>query len=428
VIALVLAACGHAPREPARVATPEPPAKPTPEVHHLQELESHRHEKLLAIDWSAVHLESAADALALWQRIAPTGADWEDKLAELPDDSPIAHDLAIALLNEGNFACPALPPLHCGGGAVELPSPDLDATLADPCLRRMLALWSLGQLEATDFPRVKDALRAIVAIPPPESQLVATALRFVPEAAQDDRLDLIAIAWAAGQHELVDGALNTFDEAHLMTAATKVHVDGALDALAAPVHRATFLAAVVDEKLATAARVGAIAELAAPVEKLEPDLHAALVTAAKSSDCTVAATAARMLENHGDHKFVPKLPSTRSSAVMMRALCVLASYEQQQRSDQPSYLPGYIPASGLLLVRVTYDAYADPKTDQDSYLVMPDEVVLPEIDDLVRAMRLCTGTTCRSDEHEFQFMFKPGGGGLLLSRLDVIDRPPCADK
>ena len=35
----------------------------------------------------------------------------------------------------------------------------------------------------------------------------------------------------------------------------------------------------------------------------------------------------------------------------------------------------------------------------------------------------CAGTTCRSVDREFRFGFK--GGELLLTRLEVNERPPC---
>jgi hypothetical protein len=429
----VFAACSSAPHEPAR---PSPPPTVEPQQHHLDELVRPPEKKLLSIDWPSVQIKSAADALALWQQIAPTGMDWEEKLAEVPGELEIAHELAIALLAEGNFTCASTPGPSCVKVPLDVESPAMTATLTDPCLRRLLALWSLAQLEPEDLPRVRDALRAIVAIPPPESQLVARALGAVPETDLDGRLELLAIAWTAGQHELVDAAVGTLDEAHLITAATKLHVDGALEALSAEHHRATYLTAVIDEQMATAARTGAIVELAATADKLAPDVHTALLAAAKSPDCTIAATAARTLDLHGDHKLVPKLPHTRSTDAMMRALCVLASFEQQQRADEGSFLPGYIPTTGLELVRVTYDPYndvdtdgdGDPHTEHHADLVKPNEVVLPEIDDLVRAMRHCTGTSCKSDDHEFKFTFKPAGGGLLLSKLEVIDRPPCVEK
>jgi hypothetical protein len=114
---------------------------------------------------------------------------------------------------------------------------------------------------------------------------------------------------------------------------------------------------------------------------------------------------------------------------MMRAMCVLASYEQQQSADEPSFLLGYVPQRGLEVVTVTYDAYSetdddgdgDPHTVRASQLVPRTDVTLPELEDLVRALGHCTGTVCRSDDREFRFTFK----GDQLTRLEVVERPPC---
>lgn len=431
-----LVACGGAPHEPAAPVTePAPAPAPAPAINHLNDpdLNPPPPRKLLSIDWASVHLASDADALALWQQIAPTGEDWEAKLDEIPGRSPVRRQLAIALLHEGNFTCTPPPAAPCAQAPVDVPAPADAATLADPCLRRLLAMWAVDELDVTDLPAVHDALRAIAAIPPPESQLVAAAIRAIPEDDQDDRYELLALAWKAGQHELVDGLLSTLDDAHVLEAATQLHVDGAYDRLAAADHRDAFLAAVTDEQLAPAARSSAMDELAAPQDALAPDLRAALVKAGKSPDCSVAAAAARTLDLHGDHALVPKLPRTRSPKVMMRSLCVLASFEQLQRTDEASYLPGYIPSKGLELATVTYDPYSDSDPDGDGdvhtehqvTLIPQDQVVLPEIDDLVRAMTHCTGQVCTSDERAFRFTFQPWAGGLLLSRIEVTELPPC---
>jgi len=52
--------------------------------------------------------------------------------------------------------------------------------------------------------------------------------------------------------------------------------------------------------------------------------------------------------------------------------------------------------------------------------------VLPELEDLVRAMQHCTGTICVSDDHEFRFVWQRSGGDTVLSRIELADRPPCA--
>ena len=308
------------------------------------------------------------------------------------------------------------------------------ARLTDPCLRRLLALWSIAQLEPTDLPKLLDPLRAIVAIPPPESQLVSTALRSIPESDSATLLELLSIAWRAGQRELVNATVGRLDEARLIEAATRHHIDGALEILSARGHRATYLAAINDEAMGTTARTQAIGELLAEDDaKVAPDLRTALVKEAASPDCTVAATAARALEQRGDKKLVPARPRTLKPEPMMRALCVLASYEQLQRADEGSLLPTFVAPKGLERVQIAYDALSDVDTDGDGdphtqrtvELVDRKDVVLPEIDDMVRALRRCTGTICLTSDREFRFTFKPIGGELMLSRLEIVERPPC---
>ena len=420
-----LAACGGTPREASRPAERSKHTE-APVEHHLQELEKPE-PKLLAIDWTKLQIHSEADALALWQQIAPTGADWEDKLDEIPDDEQgLGSWLALALLHGGNFTCvPQAAPRTCGHAPIEVPEPAPTATFADPCLRRLLAIWALGQLDADDLATARDAFKAIVAIPPPESQLVEKALQMWPESDSAGRLELFAIAFRAGQRDVVDPIAGTLDEPHLVQAVEKFHIDGALQVLSAEGNRATFLAAIADEQLHPGARAEAMVELVTSEDKLAKDTRAALIKATRSKDCSVVAAADRLLVQHGERKFGPTRPHGASPAAMMQALCVLASYEQLQRADEPSYLLHFIPAKGLEIVTVTYDEYSDPPTTRTTTLVPRNEVVLPEIEDLVRAMQHCTGTTCRSDDHEFKLAFKPAGGELLLQRIEIRERPPC---
>jgi len=402
---------------------PAPRVAP-PQSGHLAELEKPP-TRLLSIDWPTVAIKSEADALALWQRIAPTGDDWEQKLDEIPSEGTVSSELALALLHGGNFTCkPQTSP--CNKAPLDVPEPASDATFADPCLRRLLAMWAVNQLEDDDLPRAKDALRAIVSIPPPESQLIEVVLKAIPETEHELKLELLALAFRAGQRDVANGQLSTLDEPHLVAAVEKHHIDAALQLLSAEGQRATFLAAVKDEQLHPPARAEAMIELVGFEQKLSKDTHAALVTAARSKECSVAANAARILVQRGERKFGPTRPHAKKPEPMMRALCVLASYEQLQRADEPSYLLHFIPQRGLELVTVTWDEYSDPPQTKTSTLVSRNEVVLPELEDLVRAMRHCTQTTCKSDDHEFRFTFKPGGGGeLMLQRLEVIERPSC---
>ncbi len=428
---LVLVACGSSPREPT--TTPATSHAPVfGKKHKITDLEKPTQPKLLDIDWSAVKLATTADALALWARIAPTGLDWEDKLEELPDR--VERPLAIALLQGGNFTCtPIAPKRDCAPQPLDEKEPAQSAGFSDPCLRRLLALWAIDKLDDPDLATLRDPLRAIVAIPPPESELVATVLAAIPEDDHATRLELLAIAWRAGQTDVVASGVGKLDEAHLIEAVLKHHIDPAVDVLSAEGHRTTYIAAVTDELLGAKARTRAMQDLAAVDGKPAPDLKTALVKAAASKDCAVAATAARLLEQAGDKRFVPVKPRARTPDQMMRALCVLASYEQQQAADESSLLASYVPKLGLERVTVTYDALSDVDTDGDGDphtthqvdLVTKDQLVLPEIDDLVRAMRSCQGTTCKSDDREFRFGFKIIGGVLVLARLELAERPPC---
>ncbi len=439
-----LSACGGTPRlpEPRAPQAPSiaadldaPPAAPAPDP----DLNRPPPRRLLSIDWSATPLSSEADALAVWAKIAPAGEDWEAKLDEVPAHA--ARPLAVAMLRAGNFVCmpPPAAPTECAPPVFDVPEPAQAAGLADPCLRRLLALWSLAQLEPADLPQVADALRTIAAIPPPESQLVAAALGAIPRTDQAQLLSLIAIASSAGQRDVVNAEVGRLDEAQLLAAASRFHVDGALEVLSAQGHRAAYLTAVADEEMAAAARTQAIADLLAADAadaagpRLAPDLRAALVKATSSRDCAVAAAAARALEQRGDRRYLPVRPRTRTPAAMMRALCVLASYEPLQGADESSLLATYVPPKGLERVHVEYDALsdADPDGDGDVHtrrsddLVPRNELAVPEAEDLARAMKRCTGALCKSADREFHFTFRPINGELWLSRLEIVERPPC---
>jgi hypothetical protein len=445
--ATAFAACGSGAHGPAAAALA--PAAPPPQISEAPprppdpDLVRPPPRRLLDIDWAKVTLTEDAAALAVWQQIAPTGADYEDKLHEIP--ATAARPLALAVLHGGRFQCAPAATGDCGPPVYDVPAPADAAGFDDPCLRRLLALWAIDQLDDDDAPALRPALLAIAALPAPESQLVAAAIHAVPEADQDTRLAILATAWRAGQRDLVGDSLGGLDEAHLTTAVRAHHIDAALDILPAEGFPAVFLAAIGDEALGARARTAAITELvvasaaaafAAPgpgPAKLPPDLTAALVAATRAKDCSVAAAAARALDQRGDHRFVPRRPRTHSVPQLMRAMCVLASYEALLPNDEPSLVPGYVPARGLERMTIAFDPLSeddpdgdgDPHTTHTAELVPRAEVVLPELDDLVRAMQHCTGTICVSDDHEFRFVFRPFGGETMLSQIELADRPPC---
>jgi hypothetical protein len=123
---------------------------------------------------------------------------------------------------------------------------------------------------------------------------------------------------------------------------------------------------------------------------------------------------------------------TANTAQLMRAMCVLASYEALLHNDESSLVPSYVPARGLERVTFTYDPLSDdgntpgdPHVTRSAELVPRAEAVLPELEDLVRAMAHCAGAICVSEDHEFRFVWQAIGGDGLLSRIELADRPPC---
>ncbi len=406
--------------------------KPAPDATETQVEPIAPPKKLIDVDWDRTEPKTDAEALALWAKIAPTGADWEAKVDEIPSEKAAARPLAIALLRGGNFQCSAV--ARTCGIAIDVEAPKPDATFADPCLRRMLALWAIDQLEDEDLPATRDALRAIIALPLPESQLVAAAMAQFPEANQNERLEIMAIAWAAGHSDLVAGAIGTLDEAHQILAATKFHMDPAVEVLSPKAHRKVYMQAILDDKLTPKRRASALVDLAMAEDTIPPDAMKVIVSATSTRECSVAATAARVLRNHGNTAYVPKRTAAmRTEAQLVRGICVLASYQELQDNDEPSLFPSYIAKDGLERVDVAYDPLGesnadgdnDPHTDRQVTRVARDEAILPEIADLVRAMRTCQGNTCSTDDHEFKLTWKSVGGTLVLAKLEVWERAPC---
>ncbi|MFT3695163.1 MAG: hypothetical protein QM831_18645 [Kofleriaceae bacterium] len=416
-----IASCG-APQSSTATTTSTTSVKPDAQtVHHLDDPDLNHPiaAKLLAIDWSTVHLANDVDARALWQQIAPTPDDWQEKLAEVPVE--LQRRLGVALLREGNFACPIVPPA-CGKAPTFAP---VKAELADPCFRRQLALWSFDQIEKDDRDQLRDAFKQIAALPPPESELTADLVRATTDMDQDFRMSLVAAMKRAHQDELANTAINLFDDKHLVEA-TQLHVDGAFQALAAATQRGVFLKAIGDVALKSDTRVQAMSELVGDDDKIGPDLATALVAATKTPDCRVAAAAAIMLSRHGNHRFIPTRGTYPST---MRGLCVLSEYELMMRGDESSPLSSYLPAHGLEYTRVIYDEYSDSDVDGDgdihteraTQLIDRANASLPEVDILSKALMGCTKPTCETNDHVVRLTLR----GTELDRIDIIDKPPC---
>lgn len=350
---------------------------------------------LLSIDWSTVQLSDDAAALALWQRIAPTGEDWELRLGELPDDDALLKPLALALLRQGGFACPASG--RCADAG--LSAVEATATLADPCLRRELALWAFGRLDEEDAVGIADTLVSIAGLAAPEEELVSEAFDLVPAGQDALLLRMNEAARAAGHGELADHSLQWLSPAALEVAARTLHADGAFSLLELGEARELFLAAINDRGLRPATRISVMEELAAE-EPLSKAVRAALRKASADPRCEIAGTALRLLEHAGDKL---RAPPRRSLPAALRELCVgEARYSNSDPLD--SHLVPLVSPQGLVVIdhaALTEDA------GELSGETMPREqvFVLPFGEELAAALERCQEATCRGPGVRFELAF-----------------------
>jgi hypothetical protein len=265
-----------------------------------------------------------AAALALWKVVAPTGADYEDRLAAIPADEAIRRPMARALLAEGNVACDkVIDAGACGEEILEFEPLDPKADLGAPCLRRRLALWSIDQLEPADVTGLGEALAGLVALKEPETELPAAAFAALPAGNDELRLTLLAAAIDADRAALAETeSAGLTGDAAIVTAATTLHLDAAVARLDEKRHRGLLLAALADDTLEVATRVAIVDDFAGDTGK---DVVAALTALAADTSCELAMTAAVALAERGDPSRLPSRPgASGDDADLERALCLIS--------------------------------------------------------------------------------------------------------
>lgn len=429
-MALAVAACAH----PSPVASPA--ASPTasrPEPSPPPPPDEPAPKPLLSIDWKAVHLATDEDAVALWRQIAPTGADWELRIGELPDEDELLRRLAFAVLRGGNFACkPRLAepsePISCT--SMWTLSAAEDSTFDDPCLRRELALWALDRLDDEDVPSLQRELLAIASLPPPEEELLREAFQIVPAGRDDLLLPMLEAAVAAGQGAIADEFFTELAPAQLESSALKLHSNSAILSLDPSQSRPAFLAAIADRKLLPATRITAIDDLFSEGDgRLKKDLRAVLLTALKDPSCEVAAAAARTLVVAGERRFAPK-PQAATIPAALRNLCVSTAYSQDAPID--SSLSRLVSKRGLQI----YDhsaITAEPGQPTEEVILPAELVALPFLDELAPALERCSPTpasagrpasplafTCQGEGLRFELTFEPD---RTLRRIERFASP-----
>lgn len=296
-----------------------------------------------------------AEALALWQQLGLDGENYEDRLAAIPDDEAVRRPMAVALLEEGNFACTAV--VHyegCGEESVELAPIEPTAGLGEPCLRRRLALWALGEITADDARTLTDALVGLVEIPEPEDELHEQAFAVAVDDAQ--RLALLAAARRKGLHQLAEteaGKLTSIPAR--IEALRDLHIDAAADGLDPVAHRDVLLGALVDTELASQTRSAIMAQLAGDPA---PAVNEALVDVASDQDCGLAMEAAELLDRRGDASRLPARPASTDAGEHLRALCMLAHSSDPAR--QEAQWLSWFGSRPVLIEEEHYDEFAEP--------------------------------------------------------------------
>lgn len=362
--------------------------------------------------------------------LAPTGATWEETLALVPADR--ARAVAMTFLREGNVACRAIvaEEVECGEPIEHVAPIALDATLDDPCLRRLVAGWALAQLEATDIDAVADALAAIVALPLPEQELVEAVVALVPPNHDRLRLRLIEAAADGNRPDVADALLPGLTPGGAAFALVELGREGALDHLGAT-PPAGALAAALDNGLSQPMALAALEHLAADLDALaEPAVLAAVIRQVTSDDCAVAARAAVLLDSAGDGQYLPRHAALTDAAAATRALCVARHVSDDESRE---VLRSVVSADGLDLVDVDHTYMDGPEMpdpdldgDHDPYTRTTREHV--DAADLLGDAILdwlptaCDGGHCEGPTGTIELMFGPGSGRALSLDEIRVDR------
>lgn len=427
--ALVTAACGAAPppsAAPPKVRVAPPPAVLTgpPVEAPLAGLDLSGPHRVVEVDWSAVRLASDADALALWQRIAPTGLDWELRVAEIPDERAIVGPLALAQLRHADLSCASVGRnVGCTAdpGVYEVAP---TATWADPCLQRELALWSVAQLGMPDFVPHQDLLLKLVSRPA-DDDLADAVLSTLEDAASSLRLRLMVAALAAGNRGAVEANLEGLPTDVLSALLLEHHVDGVLERLDVDAMPQTILTAARDRQLAATTQSNALSDLvhwladrdpeAPPTNVSRGDVVLALRQAVADAPCPTATHALELLEELGVQVAAPR--RARTPAEWRRVACIrealgaplvsLFAAAGVRTTERLSPLPDDDGAAAPDLI--THDDWAPAELAE-----------VPFGDELFAASTRCRAERCRTAAGDWLTLtFARKGGALRLGAIEL---------
>lgn len=358
-----------------------------------------------------------SQALALWKKLAPTGADYHEKLASIPADPNIRRPMALALIASGNFTCEDTVEYgECGEDHTNFADFNLKSTFADPCLRRRLALWALPELDPADIEKVAAELTAMLEMDDePETELQAAALAAFERAPEKIRLRAYTTAMVRGMEEKIQ--IDGLSEDGLIAAARELGIDAAALALDRSRHLEVLAVLLNDvHQMSEETRSTILTSLAEVKDIVSTE---ALKKCAVDSDsCALAMDAALALEERGDGSFIPRRWLQDNEDAARTALCM--SMHDTDEGRARTLLASFVGKEGVLVTEVhksEWEHLDDPDAgpdDQPEPDAGPEPVTsLDDIEELVRQTIEFENLSPEWEKRELTFT-KAKDGGLRL--------------
>ena len=358
---------------------------------------------------------SPAAALALWRKLAPTGKDYLDKLASIPSDPKVREPMALALLADGNLACAEVVDYdECGLQRREWKELDPSADLADPCLRRRLALWAIAQASGADLATIQPNLTAMAGLEVPEQEIqLALAHKMagddVPESlelAVDEALD------AAGREETID--IDGLSDAGLV-ALTARGVDQAALALDPASHAVELAKVLVGDELIPDTRREVFSKIS---DQTVPAVTAALEQLTSDADCELAMLAAEVLAGRGDPGGLPRQKPGLGAPEAEHALCMIRYDSDEVR--QGKRLAEFIPREGIEL---EVNEIGGPPEDAGPGEETPD--LTTDLESISTALSEYFDERAEDSDRGSLFFSADKGGPLLLRSITRVRYLGC---
>ncbi len=358
-----------------------------------------------------------SQALALWKKLAPTGADYHEKLASIPADPKVRGPMALALIATGQFTCEeTVEYSECGEDHTNFADFNLKSTFGDPCLRRRLALWALPELDPADIGKVAEALTAMLEMDDePETELQAAALAAFERAPEPIRLRAYATAMARGMEEQIK--IDGLSEDGLIAAARDLGIDAAALALDRGRHLEILAVLLNDVKNMSEETRSTILTSLAEVKGMV-STEALKKCAVDSDSCALSMDAALALEARGDGSFIPRRWLQDNEDAARSALCM--SMHDTDEGRARTLLASFVGPEGVLVTEVhksEWEHLEDPDAgpdDQPEPDAGPEPVTsLDEIEELVRQTIEFENLSPEWEKRELTFT-KAKDGGLRL--------------